>query len=94
MEELIDAKGIKGMCDGLEKAFKLTLIRFETYDKENKDNTSKEIVNILTKLTGTLSYISQTSNSLVKSGDYEARLAEIEKKIEKDMIKKHPEWGQ
>lgn len=88
---MTEKKDINVMFDGLNEIFSLTLTRFKTFNEENKDETTKEIVGILSKLTSTITFTVQTFNSLIKSVDYEERLAEIEKKLN---IEKMVDWDE
>ena len=68
------------------------LKRFEEYNKENQE-TTKETINDLSKISGSLGYMAQVHAGLAKAYDYEKRLAEIEKKLENNPSKKPTVWG-
>jgi len=65
------------MYKGVGDVFMSYLKRFEDYDKENEE-TNKETINDLSKLSGSLGYMAQVHAGLAKAYDHEKRLAEIE----------------
>jgi len=68
------------------------LERFEKYNKDNQ-NTDKETINDLSKISGSLGYMAQVHAGLAKAYDHEKRLAEIEKKLESNSEEKPKVWG-
>ena len=70
------------------------LKRFEKYNKENKE-TNKEIINDLSKLSGSLGYMAQVHAGLAKAYDHEKRLAEIEEILKNNSsdVVKPKVWG-
>lgn len=79
---LLEENIIKKMYDGMGEVFKEYLKRFNQYAKENKEN-SKETINILSKISGSLGYIGQVHASLAKAYEHEKRLLELENKFGK-----------
>lgn len=67
---------------GSSEIFGVLLQRFNEYQKENADDSSPEVVNYLTKLSGSLAYLGQVHSGLAKSYHQEKRLNELEKRIE------------
>lgn len=65
------------MYKGVGDVFMSYLKRFEDYDKENEE-TNKDTINDLSKLSGSLGYMAQVHAGLAKAYDHEKRLAEIE----------------
>ena len=68
------------------------LKRFEDYNKDNQE-TTKETINDLSKISGSLGYMAQVHAGLAKAYDHEKRLAEIEKKLDGNSSKKPTVWG-
>ena len=79
---LLEENIIKKMYDGMGNVFEDYLKRFKAYSKENDEN-SKETINILSKISGSLGYIGQVHASLAKAYEHEKRLLELEKKFGK-----------
>ena len=67
---------------GSSEIYEILLQRFKEYQKENADDSSPEIVNYLTKLSGSLVYLGQVHRGLAKAYHQEKRLNELEKRIE------------
>jgi len=80
------------MYKGVGDVFMSYLKRFEEYNKENQ-NTDKETINDLSKISGSLGYMAQVHAGLAKAYDHEKRLAEIEKKLESNSTEKPKIWG-
>ena len=72
---------------------KKLLKRYKKLEKEIGDDNSKENIERLKKLAGTIGYISQVHGGLAKTYDHEKRLAEIEERLELSKLEKHPKWG-
>ena len=67
---------------GSSEIYEILLQRFKEYQKENADDSSPEVVNYLTKLSGSLAYLGQVHSGLAKAYHQEKRLNELEKRIE------------
>jgi len=80
------------MYKGVGDVFMSYLERFEKYNKDNQ-NTDKETINDLSKISGSLGYMAQVHAGLAKAYDHEKRLAEIEKKLESNSEEKPKVWG-
>ena len=82
------------MYKGVGDVFMSYLKRFEDYDKENEE-TNKETINDLSKLSGSLGYMAQVHAGLAKAYDHEKRLAEIEEilKNKSPDVEKPKVWG-
>jgi hypothetical protein len=87
-----DKNTTEKMYNGVGYVFMSYLERFEKYNKENAE-TSKETINDLSKLSGSLGYMAQVHAGLAKAYDHEKRLAEIEKKLESNDSDKPTVWG-
>lgn len=80
------------MYKGVGDVFMSYLKRFEDYNKDNQE-TTKETINDLSKISGSLGYMAQVHAGLAKAYDHEKRLAEIEKKLDGNSSKKPTVWG-
>ncbi len=83
------------MYDGVGKVFLSYLKRFDAYNKEN-EQTDKDTINNLSKISGSLGYMAQVHAGLAKAYDYEKRLAEIElilKNRHNSSNLEKPSWG-
>lgn len=82
------------MYKGVGDVFMAYLKRFEDYDKENEE-TNKDTINDLSKLSGSLGYMAQVHAGLAKAYDHEKRLAEIESilKNKSSDTEKPKVWG-
>jgi len=76
------------MYKGVGDVFMSYLKRFDDYNKENQE-TTKETINDLSKISGSLGYMAQVHAGLAKAYDHEKRLA----KLENDSSKKPTVWG-
>ena len=69
------------MYEGVIQIFERLHKRFITYEKDNDDSTST--LDYLTKLGGSIGYMTQVHSGLAKAYQHEKRLADIEKRLEK-----------
>ena len=87
-----DSNTTEKMYKGVGDVFMAYLKRFENYNKENQE-TTKETINDLSKISGSLGYMAQVHAGLAKAYDHEKRLLEVEKKLQKDSEDKPKIWG-
>lgn len=73
---------IKKMYDGMGEVFEDYLSRFKSYSNGNKEN-STDVINNLSKISGSLGYIGQVHASLAKAYEHEKRLLDLEEKFGK-----------